>query len=117
MTAEHTSEQSSARETYAKLHANTFGPGHQGQTSQEAQAALDEIDRLRAHIKTLHQLNGYSKQRGWWCSCRHWHAGFRYVQGEMPPWNRTTEAIAAHHQHVLSMVCGPRATSTSEVQP
>jgi hypothetical protein len=37
-----------AREDYAKLHANTSGPGHQGQTSCEAQWALDEIDRLRA---------------------------------------------------------------------
>ena len=44
-----------ARETYAKLHANTSGPGHQGQTSQEAQAALDEIDRLRAALGTLRQ--------------------------------------------------------------
>lgn len=31
--------------------------------------AADEIDRLREHIKTLHRLNGYSKQKGWWCSC------------------------------------------------
>lgn len=37
-----------ARDDYAKLDANTSGPSHQGQTSQEAQAALDEIDRLRA---------------------------------------------------------------------
>lgn len=37
----------SAREDYAKLNANTSGPRHQGQTSCEAQAALDEIDRLR----------------------------------------------------------------------
>lgn len=44
-----------AREDYAKLHANTFGSGHQGQTSQEAQAALDEIDRLRAVIKRAAQ--------------------------------------------------------------
>ena len=40
----------SARETYVKLHANTSGPSHQGQTSTEAQAALDEIDALRAVI-------------------------------------------------------------------
>jgi hypothetical protein len=39
---------SSAREDYAKLHANTSGPSHQGQTSQQAQQALDEIDRLRS---------------------------------------------------------------------
>ena len=37
----------SAREDYAKLHANTSGPHHQGQTSRQAQEALDEIDRLR----------------------------------------------------------------------
>lgn len=38
----------SAREDYAKLHANTSGPHCQGQTSLEAQAALDELDELRA---------------------------------------------------------------------
>lgn len=37
----------SARESYAKLNANTGGPHHQGQTSREAQTALDEIDQLR----------------------------------------------------------------------
>ncbi len=36
-----------ARETYPKLHASTHGPRHQGETSRQAQAALDEIDRLR----------------------------------------------------------------------
>ena len=36
-----------SRETYAKLDANTSGPSHQGQTSTEAQAALDELDKLR----------------------------------------------------------------------
>lgn len=43
----------SARETYAKLHANTSGPNHQGQTSLEAQAALDELDELRAWKATV----------------------------------------------------------------
>ncbi len=43
-----------SRETYAKLHANTSGPSHQGQTSTEAQAALDEIDRLRDALHALH---------------------------------------------------------------
>ena len=42
-----TETRTAAREDYAKLHANTSGPSHQGQTSREAQAALDEIDRLR----------------------------------------------------------------------
>ncbi len=36
-----------ARETYPKAHANTFGPHHQGETSRQTQDALDEIDRLR----------------------------------------------------------------------
>lgn len=43
----------SARETYAKLNALTYGPHHQGQTSKEAQDALDEIDRLRAEVERL----------------------------------------------------------------
>ena len=42
-----------SRETYPKLHANTFGSTHQGQTSTEAQAALDEIDRLRDDVAKL----------------------------------------------------------------
>lgn len=42
-----------ARETYAKLHANNSGPHCQGQTSQEAQAALNEIDALRADVRAL----------------------------------------------------------------
>lgn len=37
-----------ARDDYPKLHHEHSGPSHQGQTSQEAQAALDEIDHLRA---------------------------------------------------------------------
>lgn len=40
-----------AREDYAKLDRNTSGPKHQGQTSQQAQAALDEIDALRAQCE------------------------------------------------------------------
>jgi len=39
-----------AREDYAKLDANTSGPSHQGQTSEQAQAALDEIDSLRLRL-------------------------------------------------------------------
>lgn len=46
----------SARETYAKLHANTFGPSRAGETSSEAQAALDEIDRLRSQVAFLDVL-------------------------------------------------------------
>jgi hypothetical protein len=42
-----------ARETYAKLDALTRGPHHQGQTSREAQAALDEVDHLRAEVERL----------------------------------------------------------------
>ena len=39
-----------ARDDYAKLDATTRGLHHQGQTSTEAQAALDELDRLRAEL-------------------------------------------------------------------
>lgn len=48
-----TTQPADARETYAKLHANTSGPSHQGQTSREAQAALDEINRLRREVDQL----------------------------------------------------------------
>ncbi len=42
-----------ARDDYPKLHANTSGPHHQGQTSQEAQRALNEIDLLRCDVSSL----------------------------------------------------------------
>lgn len=38
----------SARDDYPKLHFAHTGPRHQGQTSNEAQAALSELDELRA---------------------------------------------------------------------
>ncbi len=43
----------SVREDYAKLHFAHSGPHHQGQTSQQAQEALREIDRLRAENEAL----------------------------------------------------------------
>lgn len=53
-----------ARETYPKLHANTSGPEHQGETSREAQAALDEIDRLRFAIRDgLPEMGGEHQSR------------------------------------------------------
>jgi hypothetical protein len=45
-----------AREDYPKLHVNTSGPSHQGETSSQAQAALDEIDALRVSEALLGQL-------------------------------------------------------------
>lgn len=53
-----------ARESYAKLHANTSGPSHQGETSQEAQAALNEIDRLRSWSRAAFAA-GYWAGRFW----------------------------------------------------
>lgn len=65
--------QVAAREDYAKLHANTSGSHHQGQTSQEAQAALDEIDRLRAVIRTaakdLYVAEVHRQSVGWDTYC------------------------------------------------
>lgn len=43
----------SARDDYSKLDSNTRGPSHQGETSRQAQAALDEIDQLRAENSRL----------------------------------------------------------------
>ena len=58
-----TDEITPSRETYAKLNANTFGPGRQGQTSTEAQVALDEIDHLRAVVKLAERaLRDYPMQ-------------------------------------------------------
>jgi len=42
-----------ARDDYPKLHANTSGPSHVGETSRQAQAALDEIDYLRHRVDDL----------------------------------------------------------------
>lgn len=41
----------SARDDYPNLHYHTSGPHYQGRRHIEAQAALDEIDQLRAEMK------------------------------------------------------------------
>lgn len=35
----------------------------------------DTIRRMWEHVQSLHRLNGWSKSKGWWCSCgaRHHH--------------------------------------------
>ena len=42
-----------ARNDYPKLDRNTRGPSHQGETSRQAQEALNEIDRLRLENEQL----------------------------------------------------------------
>lgn len=94
----------SARDDFPKLDANTRGRATWGETSRQAQAALDEIDRLRAHARSLHKLNGHSKAKGWWCSCG---VGIhpRYERGEEHPMYRRAEA-EVHHAHHLDKVVG-----------
>lgn len=48
----------SARETYAKLHANTSGPNLREEAALEAQVALDEIDELRAWRDSVRSTSG-----------------------------------------------------------
>lgn len=79
-----------------------------------------EIERLRAHIKTLHRLNGWSKQKGWWCSCgepiqRTW---VRYRNDEggrvvATPWSPEGRRIAAdlHDAHVNGVLFGAQPTA------
>lgn len=44
-----------ARDDYPKLHHEHSGQRHQGLTSREALAALDEIDRLRIRVEAAEQ--------------------------------------------------------------
>lgn len=60
-----------------------------------------EIVRLRQHVRSLHRLNGYSKSKGWWCSCGSWWA--REVRFMPAPWERRAEAEALHSHHVNEM--------------
>lgn len=63
-----------------------------------------ERNRLLEHARSLHRLNGYSKQKGWWCSCLAWKADMPYVKGETPPWQKLTEASALHAEHVQDVL-------------
>ena len=74
----------------------------------DARAFADEVDRLRTHVRSLHRLNGWSKQRGWWCSCGSVIVPRSYERDttEPRPWSPEgrTFAAAVHAQHVDELV-------------
>lgn len=62
-----------------------------------------ELERLREHVVSLHRLNGWSKTKGWWCSCG-WrssitHLGVGRMDGPRP-WERRADAEREHAAHV-----------------
>jgi hypothetical protein len=77
-------------------------------------AAGREIDRLRDHVRSVHRLNGHSKQKGWWCSCGEniqpaW-ISYRLDRGALAcyPWSPEGRKIAQglFDQHVALVVFG-----------
>ena len=63
--------------------------------------AAKEIDRLRRHVRQLHRLNGWSKSKGWWCSCgasiqRCW-IKIDGIQPWSPEGRKHAEAMHAEH--------------------
>ena len=65
-------------------------------------AAADEIERLRAEVRKCHRLNGWSKSKGWWCSCGEWSLRRHSTDPFERPWDyRPTEA---HGEHVVALL-------------
>lgn len=62
------------------------------------------IIRLEDHIRSLHKLNGWSKQKGWWCSCQAPIIPRRI--GQVRPWDGREFALAVHAMHVDEILMG-----------
>ena len=62
-----------------------------------------EVEILRDRLASMHQLNGWSKSKGWWCSCRGWWARLPYATAasDYPqPWARRDDAARMHAAHI-----------------
>jgi hypothetical protein len=69
----------------------------------EVDRLTTERDALRRHARSLHRLNGWSKQKGWWCSCGTTiqATSISYDRSNYP-WDADgrAEAIGLHVEHV-----------------
>lgn len=79
----------------------------------EVNALGAEIERLRIEVRRLHKLNGWSKQKGWWCSCGApiWSRFSAYIDddsNEIRPWSDEGRArvLPEHAEHVRLIVEG-----------
>lgn len=64
----------------------------------------------------LHRLNGWSKSKGWWCSCGQWTQRFQYVtrvERGIDPWARRAEAVQLHAAHVSAALAAPNPEEPS----
>jgi len=83
--------------------------------AQEVQEGRKWMADMTMHIRTLHRLNGWSKSKGWWCSCgapimpRNWGRD----TAEPRPWSSEGRVLAAaiHAEHV------DRTLGAEAVQP
>lgn len=101
----------SARDDYPTLRFMAVEEG-----KIEPEMALDEIDRLREHARSLHRLNGWSKAKGWWCSCGAAIAA-RSLSGDLiepRPWSPEGRH-AAEIRHVLHVDHALRARAADDV--
>lgn len=106
-----------ARDDYAKLHANTSGPHHQGQTSSEAQAALDEIDDLRrqeANTVDVNSDEGMLREAHDLLRCASFdHSPMRWVAADL------VELIAARYPEPVDVIehgNAPRSATAKDVE-
>lgn len=81
--------------------------------SEAFQCHVDEIDRLRLEVQRLHKLNGWSKQKGWWCSCGAplWSRFSGYVDDDgvdIKPWSPEGRAkvLPVYNEHVRRAMFG-----------
>lgn len=83
--------------------------------AREVQEGRKWMADMTMHIRTLHRLNGWSKSKGWWCSCgapimpRNWGRD----TAEPRPWSSEGRVLAAaiHAEHV------DRTLGAEAVQP
>ena len=76
-----------------------------------AERGWGEVDRLRRHVRHLHRLNGWSKLKGWWCSCgKAIQPGWLKIDG-VQPWTPEgrKHAEVMHAEHVAEVLRGTDA--------
>ena len=76
-----------------------------------AERGWGEVDRLRRHVRHLHRLNGWSKSKGWWCSCgKAIQPGWLKIDG-VQPWTPEgrKHAKVMHAEHVAEVLRGTNA--------
>lgn len=78
---------------------------------------MSEIELLRDRLAAMHRLNGWSKTKGWWCSCHGWRLRLPYATAasDYPqPWARRDDAAREHAAHVAAELHALHERATAE---